>query len=765
MAAAAGEYDGALPEPVTREDQYWQKVIRKIEDGNATPEEIDAAIEAYLNSHDEDIVTEQELSDALGRKVDKETGKGLTDINYSADEQAKVTAAYEARHTHQNKAVLDGITTARVEAWDAAEVNVNADWESGSGDSQILNKPDLSIFALADDMSTSLAGKVDKETGKSLMTNDEHTKLNGIETGAEVNVQADWTQDNSNADDYIKNKPANLVQDASYVHTDNNFTNAEKAKADGAIQSTEKGAAGGVAELDATGKVPTSQLPAYVSDVYEGYLDTKTTGKFYSDAQFQNEIQGQPNKIYVSLDTNLSYRWGGTGFREISPSIALGTTSETAYRGDLGNADHIAIGTLASLNTSEKSNLVAAINELQISSVSADPNRGLSENDFTDALKSKLDGIENGAEVNVQSDWNQSNNVADDYIKNKPENLVQDASYVHTDNNFTTEEKAKLSGIEAGAEVNQNTFSKIKVGSTTVAADAKQDTLELVAGSNVTITPDATNDKITIAATDTVYTHPTSSVTAGTYGSATQVPKVTVDAQGHVTGVTTTAITGVTPASHAHGNVTNAGAITAAGVALANGDALVFADASDSNKLKKTSITVGTETTTYLRNDGKWAALDLSSLTFDDTPTQNSNNPVKSGGIYVAINGTILYENAAGYYSFDEITTLADSIANYKMIEVITVNSGCFKSPVINNTCTLYAHFTYTSRPNNINALRAVCEKWVLSGTTLSRVQNNNYDRFAMRAIIKADNTTEFYYANNNLTNSEIGIYRIFGYK
>ena len=144
MAAAAGEYDGDLPIPVTREDQYWQKVIRKIEDGNATPEEIDAAIEAYLNSHDADIVTEAELSDALAGKVDKETGKGLTDINYSADEQAKVTASYEAKHTHQNKAVLDGITTARVEAWDAAEVNVNADWESGSGDSQILNKPDLS---------------------------------------------------------------------------------------------------------------------------------------------------------------------------------------------------------------------------------------------------------------------------------------------------------------------------------------------------------------------------------------------------------------------------------------------------------------------------------------------------------------------------------------------------------------------------------------------------------------------------------------------
>lgn len=33
---------------------------------------------------------------------------------------------------------------------------------------------------------------------------------------------------------------------------------------------------------------------------------------------------------------------------------------------------------------------------------------------------SKLAGIEEGAEVNVQSDWNQTINTADDYIKNKP---------------------------------------------------------------------------------------------------------------------------------------------------------------------------------------------------------------------------------------------------------------------------------------------------------------------------------------------------------
>ena len=86
-------------------------------------------------------------------------------------------------------------------------------------------------------------------------------------------------------------------------------------------------------------------------------------------------------------------------------------------------------------------------------------------------------------------------------------NFPVDANYVHTDNNFTTALKNKLDGIAAGAEVNQNAFSNVKVGSTTVAADSKTDTLELVAGSNVTLTPDATNDKVTIAATDTNTTY------------------------------------------------------------------------------------------------------------------------------------------------------------------------------------------------------------------------------------------------------------------
>ena len=56
----------------------------------------------------------------------------------------------------------------------------------------------------------------------------------------------------------------------------------------------------------------------------------------------------------------------------------------------------------------------------QLGLVDTENGKGLSENDFTDALKDKLDNIEAGAEVNVQADWTEADNTADDFIKNKP---------------------------------------------------------------------------------------------------------------------------------------------------------------------------------------------------------------------------------------------------------------------------------------------------------------------------------------------------------
>lgn len=79
---------------------------------------------------------------------------------------------------------------------------------------------------------------------------------------------------------------------------------------------------------------------------------------------------------------------------------------------------------------------------------------GVNVSEATGANGQKIYTISNAYEAPVQSDWSESDSSKQDYIKNKPSNIVQDASYVHTDNNFTNALKDKLDGIEAGAEAN-----------------------------------------------------------------------------------------------------------------------------------------------------------------------------------------------------------------------------------------------------------------------------------------------------------------------
>lgn len=101
-----------------------------------------------------------------------------------------------------------------------------------------------------------------------------------------------------------------------------------------------KGQPGGLAELDSTGKVPAAQLPSYVDDVLE----------FSTKAQFPQT--GETGKIYVSKDTNLTYRWTGTQYLEISQSLALGETPSTAYPGDKGKANRDALNSMPTKLTS-----------------------------------------------------------------------------------------------------------------------------------------------------------------------------------------------------------------------------------------------------------------------------------------------------------------------------------------------------------------------------------------------------------------------------
>lgn len=95
---------------------------------------------------------------------------------------------------------------------------------------------------------------------------------------------------------------------------------------DAQVKRSEMGVANGVATLGDDGKVPSAQLPSYVDDVLE----------YENKSAFP--ATGETGKIYVAKDTNLTYRWSGSTYVEISVSLALGETSSTAYAGDKGKA-------------------------------------------------------------------------------------------------------------------------------------------------------------------------------------------------------------------------------------------------------------------------------------------------------------------------------------------------------------------------------------------------------------------------------------------
>lgn len=178
---------------------------------------------------------------------------------------------------------------------------------------------------------------VAKESGKGLSTNDyttaEKQKLSGIASNAEANV---ITAVKVNGTALTPSSKAVNIDLSGYAAKTHSHTKSDiglsNVTNDAQVKRSEMGVASGVATLGTDGKVPSSQLPSYVDDVLE--FDAKT--KF--------PTTGETGKIYVDTTTNLTYRWSGSAYVEISQSIALGETSSTAYAGNKGkaNADSIA---------------------------------------------------------------------------------------------------------------------------------------------------------------------------------------------------------------------------------------------------------------------------------------------------------------------------------------------------------------------------------------------------------------------------------------
>lgn len=166
---------------------------------------------------------------------------------------------------------------------------------------QLVGNKTASDLGLA--TTSQLNGKVDKVEGSSLMTSAQATKLEGIEAGAEVNVQADWNQANSSADDYIKNKPTlgtAAERGVDTVPTDDS-TNLITS---GAVYDAIQGGGGGTSFFP--------EVITYEKQSFQNYIPADKFSIIQDHAPYSVYDDGWPTNFYLA-ETNSSYVYIGFG--------------------------------------------------------------------------------------------------------------------------------------------------------------------------------------------------------------------------------------------------------------------------------------------------------------------------------------------------------------------------------------------------------------------------------------------------------------------
>jgi len=225
---------------------------------------------------------------------------------------------------------------------------------------QIVERIEEVLTSSKLDIGAALIQKVDKIPGKGLSTEDfttaEKTKLSGVESGAQVNVQSDWNISDSTSDAYIKNKPSlsGYFDAVDYNSTDKRIYFKHGANILGSVDTS---------DFVKDGMVTSAEIrkPATGPNANKNCLIIT----FNSDSEIEPieiplELIFNPDNYYTKVESDNKFVEKETG-------------------------------------------------------------KGLSTNDYTTDEKNKLAGIETGAEVNVNADWEAAS--GDAQILNKPTTL------------------------------------------------------------------------------------------------------------------------------------------------------------------------------------------------------------------------------------------------------------------------------------------------------------------------------------------------------
>jgi hypothetical protein len=261
------------------------------------------------------------------------TTVGLANVDNTADAAKPVSTAQQtAINAAQTNAMAASAPVSHIGSGGAAHANATsslAGFMSGADKVKLdgitgINTGDETTASILTKLNvTDLSGaNTGDETGATILSKLGVTALSGTNTGDQTSVTG-------NAGTATVLQTARLINGVSFNGSADITINAVDATP--RISAIEKGAANGVATLDAGGKVSAAQLPSYVDDVLE----------FADLAGFP--VTGESGKIYVALDTNRPYRWSGSAYIFITSgavdSVAGKTGVITLVKADVGLAN------------------------------------------------------------------------------------------------------------------------------------------------------------------------------------------------------------------------------------------------------------------------------------------------------------------------------------------------------------------------------------------------------------------------------------------
>ena len=417
------------------------------------------------------------------------------DLSYAHRDTVQVNGEFKAENDGTQfvlgvTGVQPGMTVELVDYGIHSIIGEGAGGRYNAGDGITIDEPNRVISVDFDEVQE----KLTPGTGIEIDEN------NVISTTAQPQVQADWAQSDSTAVDYIKNKPAIPTKTSDLANDSGFITGADLPTVDQTYDDTSTNAQSGTAVADAIAASLETFFAVYgvttIGEVDTAYAHGKdiicrynSHGHVYS-SQLSSLVSGR--YTFSTTDGFTDYEFtlspnGGTGDWSIdSRAIPSGTllvpdVTESNV-GEVLTVDQNGVPEWAPAQAP-----IIAGNGIDITDnlISVDTSVVATQNDLAGKqdVISDLSSIRAGAALGATA--------------------VQDPNYVHTDNNYTDADKTKLAGIQAGAEANvQSDWAESDSSSDSFIRNKPGQT-NLVAGANITIVDDAQNNTVTISAAAT----------------------------------------------------------------------------------------------------------------------------------------------------------------------------------------------------------------------------------------------------------------------